>query len=426
VIRIVRWFGPFIVALLLAPSQPADVDKLGGLIDLLASVDDSDLQRDLLQGLREGLRGRAKVVAPRGWPAAYAKLAKSPSLEVRRHATALALTFGDEAVRAALEQTLADAEAAADERSFALAALLEAAAPGLAPRLIALVEADSTDANLRRAAIRGLARYDDAAAPRALLARYPKLDAPARADAIATLASRPAYALALLDAVEKEAVDGRDISAVTARALLNLRDENVRARLKEVWGEVRETAKDKRALFARYRDLLVPGRAAGAGAGEAADASRGRAVYDKTCKQCHTLFGEGAAIGPDLTGSNRANLDYVLENVIDPNAVVGKGYLLVNAILKDGQVVAGIVKEESGSRVTIQTTSETVVLGRERILELVTTEQSMMPEGLFEKLSDAEVRDLVKYLASPVQVEVPEGTPTREGEPAGGGAKRDG
>ena len=65
-------------------------------------------------------------------------------------------------------------------------------------------------------------------------------------------------------------------------------------------------------LIASYRDLLRRKTMV------AADRELGRAVFAKTCQQCHTLFGVGAKIGPDLTGSNRADLDYVLTNVLDP------------------------------------------------------------------------------------------------------------
>ena len=42
------------------------------------------------------------------------------------------------------------------------------------------------------------------------------------------------------------------------------------------------------------------------------------------------MFGEGGDVGPELTGSQRANLDYVLENVLDPSAVVPREFRLIN------------------------------------------------------------------------------------------------
>ena len=49
-------------------------------------------------------------------------------------------------------------------------------------------------------------------------------------------------------------------------------------------------------------------------------------MFAKTCQQCHKLYGEGGAIGPDLTGSNRSDLDYLLSNLIDPSAEVGRDF----------------------------------------------------------------------------------------------------
>ena len=51
-----------------------------------------------------------------------------------------------------------------------------------------------------------------------------------------------------------------------------------------------------------------------------ADLSRGRLIFNRTCQQCHKMYDIGGDIGPNLTGSDRANLDYVLENVLDPSA----------------------------------------------------------------------------------------------------------
>ncbi len=58
---------------------------------------------------------------------------------------------------------------------------------------------------------------------------------------------------------------------------------------------------------------------------QAPDPSLGRAVFAKTCQQCHTLFGVGRKVGPELTGSNRADLDYLLSNVLDPAALDRQG-----------------------------------------------------------------------------------------------------
>ena len=49
----------------------------------------------------------------------------------------------------------------------------------------------------------------------------------------------------------------------------------------------------------------------------------------------------GANVGPELTGSQRANLDYVLENVLDPSAVVPTSIQLINFTTDGRRVVVG-------------------------------------------------------------------------------------
>ncbi len=119
---------------------------------------------------------------------------------------------------------------------------------------------------------------------------------------------------------------------------------------------------------------------------------------------CHKLFDEGGDVGPELTGSDRANLDYVLENVVDPNASVPLEYRLATIALADGRVLSGLVQKQDDKTMVVRTSNERLVLAREDISEFKASNLSMMPEGLFEKLTDNEVRDLVAYLASKVQV----------------------
>jgi putative heme-binding domain-containing protein len=120
--------------------------------------------------------------------------------------------------------------------------------------------------------------------------------------------------------------------------------------------------------------------------------------------QCHTLFDVGAKIGPDLTGSNRANLDYVLENIIDPSAVIGKDYLMVNVKTKDGRFIDGIIKAETAEAITFATVNEVITLPKNEIASQKVSNVSMMPEGLLATFSEAQIRDLVKYLGSAAQV----------------------
>jgi putative heme-binding domain-containing protein len=164
---------------------------------------------------------------------------------------------------------------------------------------------------------------------------------------------------------------------------------------------VRPASEGKAALTAKYKALLTADYVKGA------DLSQGRVVFQRTCATCHRLFDDGAKIGPELTGSQRANLDYFLENVLDPSAVVAKEYQLTVVELKNGRFLNGIIKEENDRSIVLQMQNEQVVVPKNEIDSRKESAQSLMPDGLLDKLSKEEVRDLVGYLASPQQVPLP-------------------
>ncbi|MFT5523954.1 MAG: putative heme-binding domain-containing protein, partial [Pirellulaceae bacterium] len=229
------------------------------------------------------------------------------------------------------------------------------------------------------------------------------LSANERQDAINTLSSRATYAMELLQAIQVKIVDRRDVSAFTARQLASLGNESVDKQLEAIWGKVRQSSAEKEALIATWKKKMN-GKYF-----QDADIRHGRAMFAKTCMKCHRLYGEGGKIGPDITGSNRNNLDYVLHNVLDPSAAISKDYQMSTVITVNGRVVTGIVQEKNASRVVIQTVNEQLTIAAEDIDEITLSPVSMMPEGQFEKMTREEIRDLVVYLRSKTQVPLPDG-----------------
>jgi putative membrane-bound dehydrogenase-like protein len=383
------------VAALTPEPTPSDLRLLVRVLD---QVDEPAVQLDVLRGLREAFTGRRQVAMPEGWPTAYRRLAQSPNAEVRETATHVAVVFGDPQALAALKKTMTDPTADPSARRGALETLVHKHSADLVPVLHGLLD----DRVLCGPALRGLAAYRDDATPPTILRHYSSFNADEKADAVHTLASRPAYALALLDAVAHGQVPRGDVSAFNARQMLALNDQGVTARLNAVWGAIRPAAKEKAKLLTKYKALLTPE------AVKNADRSHGRSLYAHTCASCHVLFGEGGKVGPELTGSQRANLDYVLENLLDPSAVVARDYQVTVLTTKDGRVLTGIIKQETEAVVALQTQNEVVHVPKGEIDERVRSPQSMMPEGLLDKLTNKDVRDLVAYLASPVQVPLPQ------------------
>lgn len=365
---------------------------LDGLVRVLAGSDDASLQRDILVGMGESLAGRRSVKAPSGWKSVYRKLSMSKDAEVRRRVAQLSLLFGSIEALADLKAKASDAKAASDDRVFALQTLLDRGDA----ESFSLVRSLLDDPVLARPALRGLARFDEKEIPQLVLSRYPKLSPDAREDAVGTLAGRPTYALALLDAVEARIVPRTDVSAFWARQIIALKDPAVSKRLETVWGAIRPAAKDKDALLNKYKTLVV----------KEGDRVRGRFLFAKTCAACHKLFGEGGAIGPELTGSQRRNPEYILLKVLDPNASVPREHQVTLVRTTRGRLISGVIKGDDGKVLLIQTPTEEVRVRVGDVEKREPQRTSLMPENQLKDWPDTDVRDLLAYLGSEEQVEL--------------------
>jgi putative membrane-bound dehydrogenase-like protein len=375
-------------------------DSLRGLnllSESLSKSTDSGLQNDLLSGMLLGLEGRRSVGMPAGWTAAYSKLESSLDARVRQSATELALVFDDPRALISLSKLAADRNVNSKERSRAIRSLVAKKGANVASLLGELVR----DSDVRRDAIRGLAEFDDLSTSRLLLDSYSVFDADAKQDALQTLASRSSWGVNLLDAVETNRIPRKDITAFTARQLQSLGNQALNDRIAKLWGEMRSTSAEKKQLIGKYRKLLTPTVV------EKANVSAGRALFQKHCANCHKLFGEGGAIGPDITGAQRTNIDYVLENLVDPSAAVAKDFQMELIQTESGRVITGMIVDESDSALSIQTANEKVVLPKSEIEERSLSKVSMMPDGLLQTLTNNQIRDLIGYLGSPMQVDLP-------------------
>jgi putative membrane-bound dehydrogenase-like protein len=394
----------YLIRRLIQTNDPVILNQV--VEQILAKAEKPADQLLALKEISEGLRGRRKVPMPNAWSGLYQeRLSTSSDGDVKSIASNLAITFGDPLALAARQKTLTDPKAPMADRLVALDALVGAQAANLAPTLQQLL----TTKELAGPALRGLAGYDDAQTPGLVIAAYASFDAAQKRDALSTLASRPGYATALLAAVDQKKVASADLSADLIRQLRSLKNPELDAAITKVWGTLRDTPEDKAKLIAQLRTMLrgTPHET------KRPDLSLGRAVFVKTCQQCHTLFGTGAKVGPELTGSNRANLDYILSNMIDPSAQIGKDYQVQVIVTTAGRTLNGIVKSEDQNSITLATANETVVLPKAEIEDRITSEKSMMPDDILKPLSEREVRSLIAYLANPGQVPlaVTAGTP---------------
>lgn len=360
----------------------------------------------ILEELNAAATSRGGVQMPGEWPAAYRQLVKAPLPRVQQLTRSVAVQFGDKAVLPYFRALLADINKPKQQRLAALAALRTAKDAALPQQIYSLLTDGEVSAELAAA----LAQFNDGDAAKQLLGNFRGFDAATKTAALSTLVSRAESAAALVVAMEEGLIQGADVPAFIVRQAVLLGDDNLNKRLEKVWGRIGESDADKQQLYAKYRAILRPHAIQGA------DAVRGRLLYEANCGKCHKLFGVGGDIGPDITGANRTKADYWLENILEPNALIGKAYQVTSVVTADGRVVSGIVQEENEDAITVQTATEKVIISRSEIDEKVPTNVSIMPEGQLKTMSDRQVLQLFKYLMGPAQVALPESADGVSGE----------
>jgi putative membrane-bound dehydrogenase-like protein len=354
----------------------------------------------VLSGMEEAFRGYHKVAMPPSWKSLQAAFLNYPDEDVSRLVRELSIVFGDgrslEDVRHVAENDALDPSV----RRSALQALVEARYVNVVPLLRRLVN----DAALGPDAARGLAAFNDPATPDFLVQVAREQSGPVQQAAIETLCSRADWTRPLLTAVESRQIDPQLVPAFQVQEMhMSSPDYEIRFRVAHLWPALKLASEDKRDRIRFYKAQLDVQSI------QAANLSNGRCRFNQTCATCHVLFGEGTRLGPDLTGSQRSNLNYLLQNIVDPSATILPGYDMAVVSLGDGRVLHGIVKDRGGETVEVQTPSERSVVNRAEIEGIEFPGRSLMPDGLLDVLPATDVRDLIAYLMSPGQVPLPNG-----------------
>lgn len=154
------------------------------------------------------------------------------------------------------------------------------------------------------------------------------------------------------------------------------------------------------ALVQHLRTLQhADGGGDGAGATLAGDATIGRTLFfgKAQCSECHMARGEGGFLGSDLTGTRldaKALRKAILEPPVSPKGV------LTNVTLRDGRTVSGVVRNEDNFSLQLQDARGAFHLIDKAAATAITRgAQPLMPADYRQRLSDAEIDHLVRFLA---------------------------
>jgi putative heme-binding domain-containing protein len=163
-----------------------------------------------------------------------------------------------------------------------------------------------------------------------------------------------------------------------------------------LWGKVpRVGSPEKKRRIAEVRGLLPEG--------DKGNAARGKPIFKDNCAVCHKLFDDGETIGPELTGADRGNLDFLLNSLIDPSSQVRKEYQAATVALRDGRILSGLIVDDNDRSLTlVDSNRQKTVVVRDMVEDVKPSDHSLMPEGLLDKLTEPQIRDLFRYLQSNV------------------------
>ena len=308
--------------------------------------------------MSEALKGWRKARKPAGWDRLSRVLGQSLDPAVRTRVRDLDVLFGDGRALDEVRRLALDDHAPLDVRKSALKTLIESRPPDLRAICQRLLRVRFLNPH-RRAGPGPLRRsvHRSRSLPRAT-ARFIRPSVPPSST---RWRPGPRSRSALLDQIAAGKIPRADLTAFHARQIRSFGSPPLSEKLAQVWGELRDSASDRRPRIAALKSQLSPDVLA------RADASRGRVVFERVCASCHKLYGYGGEIGPDLTGAGRDNLDYLLENLVDPSASVSADFRMSVVAMSDGRVLNGLVRARTDRTLTLQTQTEALTLDRNDI-----------------------------------------------------------
>lgn len=255
---------------------------------------------------------------------------------------------------------------------------------------------NDTDASIREAGLDALKHFSDDATGTRLLDVYGSADASLQPKIRAALIGKPNWARAFLTAVDWGKIAADTVKAEELRVVASHNDEKMAMIVEKHWGRISAgTPEEKLAEMRRLNNELNFAKG---------DAAKGKAIFAETCLKCHTLFGEGGKVGPDLTQANRGDREFLLTSLVDPSAMVRKEYQQFTVTTKALEVLTGLMAEGKDGAITLyDANAQPTALQRGDIDSMEESPLSLMPEDLLKTMDGDTVRNLFAYLQSSVE-----------------------
>jgi putative heme-binding domain-containing protein len=365
-------------------------DNLNSCAELLTLTNDESLRGKFIAGIASAFEGAEMPKLPEA-------LQKALNDYIARQSggdLTLALRSGNaEALKKAV-QLLEDKKASSTARIAIAKTLAELGRQEAVMPMVNILKAGNP-AGLKRGILQAAARFDDKRIPEALLLGYESQiagDKALREDALRVMAGRKEWAQILVNFVNEWKVPAKHFSVDIVRQLSLHKDADIDAAIEKHWKGLLATGPtpEKKKEAERIKAVIKTGLG---------DAAKGRLQFTARCAICHSLFGEGGKIGPDLTGYDRSNADFWLDNLFMPSMEIREGFGAYIVRTKGGQILSGLMDAQDASGIVIKDMAGNKTAVKQADIEkLEASPVSLMPEGLTAGMSEADLKDFFAYL----------------------------
>ncbi len=353
---------------------------------LLELAPDKSHAEILMSGFETAMKGRSQASFPKALITAMSKFGgQSMSLGIRQ---------GDKAAIDKALKMVADTKTDNQKRLDLIQIFGEVKVPECVPVLLNIIK-NSSDLQMQIASISALQQYPDESIGKVVTAQYPEMSDDLRSAAQTLVSIRKPWTLEFLTALDVGKINKDTVPIETARKMTVYSDAGISGLITKHFGSISgATTEEMQKQIAAQTQILQSGK-------EDPDRYAGEKLFQKNCGKCHKLFGEGGEIGPDLTAFKRDDVARMLVNIVNPSAEIREGFETFLVVTEDGRTVNGFLADQDNNVIVMRSADgQSITIERENIDEMLPQKKSLMPEGLLDKLSEKEVRDLFSYLRS--------------------------